>query len=217
MPPPRHRGVAQNEETQWPFNRATDPDSRGYTDRARPYRPTPQKPQWRGSEVVPVQSSAHAQRLTDLPGAGAQITRPTPPFPHDAQPGKRIDSPNENRARIALGPRDHVQAPVYPVASIDVRQAGWTEHGGVSPRSADPRSRMGGRIRRAEVCLHLHDDPLGPPAVDRGHEALTEKLGRHFLGRTGEEALPGSFVRGRIRPPRLLLKAHKSALGQPDS
>ena len=139
-------------------------------------------------ERRPVQRQAvvldgHAQRLTQLAGPGTQIPHlgHAAPSSHCSNSGRRLDRPDQHRARRAGLLAHEVQAPVDAVGPVDVSVAGRPEHHRVALGLPAEAVR-----RRVGVVIGLD---LDDPAADTvNQQRRPDQVGRHLMDGAVKEA-----------------------------
>ena len=121
-----------------------------------------------------IQGIGDPERLPHTPGARGQIPLAASPSGHDTQALDRIDGPEEYSTGVPYRASNHVQAPMDPIAQVDVSGSRRPEHGGIASRPTDTGRRVGSRIIRAGVSFDFDDDACRSSTVDRRHESSAE-------------------------------------------
>ena len=162
--------------------RLRDPDPGRLHDLSRPALRPPagealRRPDLEGTvaEGDPVQVHRDAERLRQFPRAACKrerVVRP-PSLPHQVNPDRRLERPDEDRTPCALWSRHDVDAGIQAVDPVDIRTARRSEQNAV-PLCLSPE-RVGRRVP-PEVRLVLDDPPGRHPCLLLVHEQAPQQV-----------------------------------------
>ena len=106
---------------------------------------------------MPIEPTPQPKRLSQSPRPSSQRLLPTPTALHDLEPGQGLQSTDKNRLWLPLPSRHNIEAPVNPIAKVEVGSPRGAEHGIVPRRSSAPNRSMGCWIPGSPVRLGLHN------------------------------------------------------------
>src|SRR5215472_15772842 len=198
------------------LGRAGDPDPR--PDRERRLALAGEELERQLVERQAVVDTRDAERLAELPGAGAEGPRRLEPaaFAHPVETLRRLERAHERRLRAAFRSADEIEAPVDAVRAVDVGATGRTEHRRrARGAAAEPVARG--------VVLVVRLDLDHSPTHAFEEQRRSDQLGRDLVHRAREEVArepPVSHSRGlrkaaRTRPAWRSFRA-RVALGGRD-
>ena len=157
-------------------------------------------------QIVAVVPHRDPERLGQPARAIAEVALPAAPSGHDAESRRRLEGPDEDRARLPVVPRDHVDAVMDAVGHVDVEGSARTEHRFVAAGPAAERVRGG--IVAAQVGLGLDDDAAGLAAIDGGDQKRPEQAPG------GLRRVPEGQSDGGQLSPALAEEAEQSGAGR---